>query len=340
MNYSTGSTMPQFPNAIVIVVLIAVGFILLAILLPRWTLRVFHAIESFFSRFAKRKTVAILALFFAVIGVRLAALPQLPVPVPGIHDEFSYLLVADTFAHGRVANLPHPMWMSFESFHVNWFPTYSSKYPPGQGTVLAVGQLLGHPWIGVLLSAAAMCAAILWMLQAWLPARWALLGGVLVLLRFGLFSYWMNSYWGGAVAATGGALVIGALPRIYEHRRPRDAVVFGLGSGILATSRPFEGCIFCIPLMAALVWWALRRETPERASYTKRVLSPIAAILVCIVGFVGYYNWRVTRSPAVFPHFIEQRMYFTTAVFLWQHEKQPRTYANPQFDDFTTISCP
>jgi len=69
------------------------------------------------------------------------------------------------------------------------------------------------------------------------------------------------------------------------------------------------------------------------------MLSPIAAILVCIVGFVGYYNWRVTGSPVVFPHFIEQRMYFTTPVFLWQHETPPRTYANPQFDDFITILC-
>src|SRR5215831_3556526 len=188
---------------------IALAFLLIAFLFPRANAAIFEFIENVFAKLSCRRFLAMASLFCGVIGVRVLLLPLLPVPAPGIHDEFSYLLMADTFARGRLANPPHPMWASFETFHVNWFPTYSSMYPPAQGFVLAVGQLLGQPWLGVLLSNAAMCAAILWMLQAWMPPRWALLGAALIALKFAVASYWINSYWGGAAPATAGALALG-----------------------------------------------------------------------------------------------------------------------------------
>src|SRR5260370_2023612 len=173
--------------------------------------------------------------------------------------------MGDTVVHGRLANPPPPLWRSFETFHVLWFPTYASKYPPAQGLVLALGQLLGDPWIGVLVSAAGVAAAFVWMLQAWMPARWALLAGVLAALRLCVASYWINSYWGGAVAAIGGALVLGAFGRM--KRRPSLAmgILLGAGVAVLFNSRPYGGVFFCLPVAVAMLFW-LRREFAESES--------------------------------------------------------------------------
>ncbi len=311
-------------------------FGLLAILVPRLGENVFRRAEGILSRFAQRKTPAVAVLFFAVIAIRLLALPLLHVPVPGIHDEFSYLLMADTFAHGRLANPPHPMWVSFETFHVNWWPTYSSMYPPAQGLALALGQILGNPWIGVLLSCAAMCAAILWMLQAWMPARWAFLGGALVALKFGVASYWMNSYWGGAVAATGGALVLGALARIVRRATVRDALLLGLGIAILANSRPYEGLLLCAPAAAWFLWW-LAGKTKSKdapAARLRKVFVPLCIALTLTAAFMGYYNWRLTGNALLFPHVLNTRTYHTSPLFLWQHPAPAIHYRNQQFEDF------
>jgi len=295
---------------------------------------VFRSVEQAFGGLAKKKRLAVIAIGSATILGRLALLPWLPVPQPKVHDEFSYLLAADTFAHGRLANPPQPLWIFFDTFHVIQHPTYASMYPPAQGMVLAVGRLLGQPWIGVLLSVAAMCMAFTWMLQGWVSLEWALLGGMLVWTRFGIFSYWTNGYWGGAVAATGAALLVGAWARIRDKERLLDSILFGLGAAVLAISRPVEGAIFFLPLGVTLAWWAFRcKDSGRRASLKRRVLVPVAGILACAAGFVAYYNWRVTGSPVVFPHFIEQKM-ITTAIFLWQRDKPPIAYANPQFEDF------
>ncbi len=308
----------------------------IALLFPNIANHFFRRVEESFSRLAKRKTLAILALFFSVISLRLAALPLLPVPVPGIHDEFSYLLMADTFAHGRLANPPHPMWVSFETFHVNWLPKYASMYPPAQGFALALGQIFGHPWIGVVLSDAAMCAAILWMLQGWLPARWAFLGGVLVALKFGIATYWMNSYWGGATAAIGGALVLGALVRIVKRARIRDAVLLGLGVVILANSRPYEGFLFCIPAAAWFSWWLIGKTKSRQPLHARlrNVLAPLTLVFALTAAFMGYYNWRLTGNPLLLPHVLNTHTYHTTGLFLWDHKKPEMHYRNQQFEDF------
>ncbi len=294
----------------------------------------FRAIERAGTRLAEKKRLAIVLLAAAAILGRLSLLWLLPIPVPQIHDEFSYLLAGDTFAHGRLTNPTHPQWIFFDAIHVIQHPTYMSKYPPAQGAVLAVGELLGQPWLGVLLSVALMSAAILWMLQGWLPPRWALLGGILAMLRLGISSYWIDSYWGGAVATIGGALVVGAMPRIMRFFRTRDALLLVLGAAILGNSRPMEGLLICAPVMAVLFWWLCGNKSPSWRVTLPRLVLPFCAVALLCGVFIGYYNWRLTGHALLFPELLNNQAYSLPPIFVWQKPGPSIHYQNPQFEAF------
>jgi len=279
----------------------------------------FKPMERLQSRLAQGRGLAVVTVGIAALVARAALLPILPIPQPGVHDEFGYLLLADTFAHGRLTNPTHPMWVHFESFHIIWKPTYTAMFYPAQGLIMALGQaLLGHPFWGVWLSVGLMCAAICWMLQGWMSPGWALLGGLLAVIRLGTFSYWANSYWGGAVAATGGALVLGALPRIKRSQRVRDALLMGLGFAIVANSRPYEGLFFGLVVAGALAVWMLGKHRPPLRLAMRQVLGPLVLLLALTASAMCYYFWRTTGSPWDTPFLVGVRTYYPASLFPWQ----------------------
>jgi hypothetical protein len=256
------------------------------------------------------------------------------IPEPQVNDEFSYLLAADTFAHGRLTNPTHPLWVHFESFHIIQQPTYASKYPPAQGMMLAAGQVLsGQPIVGVWISTALACATICWMLLAWLPPWWAVLGGLLAALHPLIMLRWSQSYWGGAVAVIGGALVFGALRRVIRRPRVRDALLLGLGLGVLANSRPYEGLLVSLPAAVLLLTWMIGKHGPAVQISLGRIVLPILGVLTLTGGAMAYYNWRVTGAPLRMPYQVHEATYAVAPSFLWQQPRPEPVYRHKVMRD-------
>ncbi len=322
------------PSLLLIEAALTLITIALAFCWPRNRCGVFLKLERMFGRLAQRRSLCVLIVGMGACILRLAILPFSPIPQPFVTDDFSYLLAADTFASGRLTNPTHPMWVHFESFHITQIPSYMSMYFPAQGMVLAAGKFLaGHPWYGVWASAGLMCAAFCWMLQGWLPPRWALLGGFLAVLRIALFSYWIDQYWGGALPALAGALVLGALPRIRRSFRARDFFWMALGIAILVNSRPYEGLLVAIPAVLAVCWWLIKRPHPAASILARRVM-PASILLLFTLGFMAYYNYRVFGDAFTLPYQANRAAYASAPHFVWQPARPEPVYRHQVMREF------
>lgn len=179
------------------------------------------------------------------------------------------------------------------------------------------------------LAAAACC----WMFQGFVPARFALLGGILVAFHHGLQFYWLN-YWSGSVALLGGALLYGALARLWRRPRVGPALALAVGIALLANSRPYSGLIASIPVAIALAMrLAGRHRSPVAASF-RRVLLPVSIVLALVGLWMGHYNTRITGSPFRLPYQVHSDQYSYTPVFLWQEPRPVPAYRNTMFERF------
>jgi hypothetical protein len=236
-----------------------------------------------------------------------------------VHDEHTYLLQADTFARGRLTNRPprHPEF--FESPHILVDPSYQAKYPPAQGVFLAFGQrFLGHPIWGVWLSCGLFAGALYWMLSGWTNRLWAMLGTEFAVAVLGVTHYWATTYWGGMVAACGGALVLGGTRWTLRQWSAGRGLLTGLGMVILANSRPYEGGVVFLACAPALAWWLLSGSGQQRRQKVICWCGPF--LLVVAAGAVGMavYNQAVTGSWKTLPYALHQKQYTTFGMLRWQ----------------------
>jgi hypothetical protein len=239
------------------------------------------------------------------------------------------------FLLGRLANPTPPLWIHFQTFHILGTPTYTSIFPIGQGLLLAAGKLFfGNYWFGVCLSVGLMCGTLVWMLYGWLPPRWAVFGGLLAVLQFGIAHYWMNSYWGGALAAVGGNLLLGALPRLKQQLRIGYAVLAGIGVGILATTRTFEGMLLTVFVFASILYWQARYRKYTWTDVAVKGLLPFVLVLLPVLILMGLQFRAATGSPFVIPHQLYRKQVTVMPTFAWQKPHPEPVYYHAVIREF------
>jgi len=271
----------------------------------------------------------VVAAMLIPVVVRLALVPWLPPPQPIIHDEFSHLLAADTLALGRLANPPHPLWRHFETNYILQQPAYASVYPLGQGFILGVGKVLfGSHWAGLLLSVSLMCGAIAWMLFGCLPAHWAALAGIIAAFQCGLAMEWVDTYYGGAFTAFGGALFFGSLCRLRRSPSWSLMLLAGLGWSIVWFTRPFES------LLLLAIGFGIILFQIVRASLRLRTWAgPVAGMLLVLIAagcVTALHNKAATGSIMTLPYQHEQQVYGVPQSLLWQAPVREPDLAVPE----------
>lgn len=280
--------------------------------------------------------IAILLLVFLSLAGSVGTGLVRGTPLPFVHDEFSYLLAGETFAEGRLTNPTHPHWEHFETYHVIHVPSYQSKYPPGQGLALAVGKrVTGEPIVGVWLASAFMAAAIGWALLIWLPPSWAMLSALMCTAHLSWFSYWAQSYWGGALAAGAGALALGAF-RVFTTDKPQwwHGGLLGIGLGILSVTRPFEGGILGLFLVAGLTLHWIRLRPLVVNTQVISALFVAGTILSVSFAGLGFYNAQITGAPLTMPYQVHEAQYGSAPSFLFQGPVEPPAYRHAEMERF------
>lgn len=213
---------------------------------------------------------------------------------PHIPDEVVYLMHAGYLAKGMLALPLPPVADAFNIDLMIYEPDrWYSAFPPGWPAMLAVGSLLGAPWlVNPLLAGLCVLLAYLLARELWSRATARLVVILLCVSPWFVFlamSYMAHIFTLCCVLA--GALAVARMRRDGGIGR---AVLAGAMIGITSMIRPLDG----LAVAAALGLWSLGVRTWRE----RLTLVPLMVAVSILVGALTLpYNAYLTGDPGTFP---------------------------------------
>ena len=213
--------------------------------------------------------------------------------MPGFGDEMNYLMEAHLFAAGHLA-VPEPAHPEF--FRVGWMDMFGEDHrvwgfhPPGNSALLALGWLVGVPWLTVPLVFGGMLAAAYLLARDVLGSHaWALVNVTVVATSHDAPFSLSSSY-----TAHAPSFLVLSLYLLFLLRFART----GRARFLLLLAAACAGAAFCNRPMSA----ALRRRScrfPPRwrargARQRRRTWALALAIGLAVSSLVFLYTWGIT----------------------------------------------
>lgn len=205
--------------------------------------------------------------------------------LPHVADSQAQYIQSKIFASGMITAPEHPWQVFFNTqFMVSGQGKYYSVYPPGHAVLLAIGQLLGKPWIiNPTLGALSLIAVYFLCRELAAPAT-ARLSAILFMLS--PFVVFMSSeYMNHATALLLLTLFVLFYIRILKYQKKLDALYIGLCTGCLILTRPQVLVAVGIFFIFHILYLLLK----EPRTYF-RLLSIGSAGILPFIAIQLYYN--------------------------------------------------
>jgi 4-amino-4-deoxy-L-arabinose transferase-like glycosyltransferase len=220
-------------------------------------------------------------------------------------DEMSQLLQARAYARGSLTTATGPFAEFVSILHTVYANGRAySQFPAGGPAMLAIGTLLGVPWLVNPLCGAIAVGAFAWFVLATEQQRTVAVGAVALFALAPFMLFMSASHMNHVPTLMWITVALAALvATLREGVRPGAALLCGFSLGATAAIRPAEGLAFALPAGLWLFWRAARETVRgdaarRRAAWIELACAGVAVALPMLA--VMWVNSRTTGDPLRF----------------------------------------
>ena len=220
-------------------------------------------------------------------------------------DEIAQLLQARAYARGSLTTPTGPFAEFLSILHTVYVDGRAySQFPAGGPAMLAIGTLLGVPWLVNPLCGAIAVGAFAWFVLATEQQRTVAVGAVVIFALAPFMLFMSASHMNHVPTLMWITVALAALvATLREGVRPGAALLCGFSLGAAAAIRPVDGLAFALPAGLWLFWRAARETVRgdaerRRAAWIELVCAGAGISLPLLA--LMWVNSQTTGAPFLF----------------------------------------